>query len=72
MFPSEEVIVGVKCPTLIVHGVMDQVMEGTSVRKGQMKRGAKARTLALSLSLSRASSLFLDSFSFLSPSGDSI
>jgi len=53
MFPSEEVIVGVKCPTLIVHGVMDQVMEGTSVRKGQMKRGAKARNArSLSLSLS--------------------
>jgi hypothetical protein len=28
MFPSEETIVKVKCPTLIVHGAVDRVSEG--------------------------------------------
>ena len=28
MFPSEETIVKVQCPTLIVHGAVDRVSEG--------------------------------------------
>eukprot|EP00802_Teleaulax_amphioxeia_P006468 Tamp_06472.p1 GENE.Tamp_06472~~Tamp_06472.p1 ORF type:complete len:319 (-),score=24.35 Tamp_06472:1655-2611(-) len=47
MFPSEEVIVGVKCPTLIVHGVMDQVIPSEQARRLHSKSKASNKRLVL-------------------------
>ena len=47
MFPSEETIVKVQCPTLIVHGAVDQVSEGIGwgVGAGRRKGGSDGQML---------------------------